>query len=233
MSARNPWAAVWTILLLAPLVACSAEREVPVAPVDTAAQQEGPAPAADSGTGLPPMMPGRIHAPTVGEVRCPSLDFDEFIRAFFNSGDLQVRFTAKPYELKGPYYEQYNTEPGDPANPQWAVVEVEQPLHSLYRYDSRLHAYILDTSRLRPGQQWTGLDADEKHIPNPVAELRIRKVSDTESAIDTPGRITTFTRREDCWYLTHDWTLDPAEGCDWPEGCRAWREYEAPYHEEE
>lgn len=242
MRTRKPRATVLAILLMVPLAGCGVEVGAPGTPTDAAASREqaptpvvreDPPAAATPDSRLPPMMPGRIHAPTVGKVACPSLDFDAFIRAFFNSGDLQVRFTAKPYELKGPYYEQYNTEPGDPANPQWAIVEVDSPLHGLYRYDSYVQDYILDSSRLRPGQLWTGLDEYGKHIQNPVAELSVRKVSDAEYTIDTPGRTTTFSRRADCWYLTRDWTLDPAEGCKWPDECRALREYKAPYYEDE
>lgn len=243
----KPLAPAWVVLLLVPLVACGGETAPqtvsheasghgqPSAPIASATVDTGAAsastatpPAAD----LPPMMPGRVRVPTVGEVACPSMDFEQFIRAFFNSGDLQVRFTARPYVLKGPYYEQYNTEPGDPANPRWETVEVDRPLHGLYRYDPDAQAYVIDSSRLRPGQKWTGVDAQGQRVPNPVAELDVRKVSDMEYAIDTPERVTTFTQREDCWYLTHDWSLDPFEGCQWPEGCRARREYEAPYYEE-
>lgn len=226
MSTPRPWAAAWAALLLVPLLACGSERPAPVEP-------EGPPAAATPQAGLPPMMPGRIHAPTVGEVSCPSLDFDEFIRAFFNSGDLQVRFTAKPVHYKVPYYDYHNTEPGDPANPQWETFERDTPMHDWYRYDPYLQTYILDSSRLRSGQRWTGVDAQGQHVSNPIAPLSIRAVSDTGYAIETPGRVTTFTRLKDCWYVTNDWTLDPFEGCVWPDGCRAQREYEAPYYEDD
>ena len=51
-------------------------------------------------------------------------------------------------------------------------------------------------------------------------------MSDIEYAMETRDRITTFSKRADCWYLTHDWTLDPFEGCQWPDQCRSMREYE-------
>ncbi|MGY1531268.1 hypothetical protein [Luteimonas sp. A649] len=234
--------AAWAILLLAPLVACGGEGGAVTTPPEALAplgqspasvEPGTPAPAATPDADLPPMMPGRVHAPLTGEVACPSLDFDEFIRAFFNSGDLQVRFTAKPVRYKVPFYDYHNTEPGDPGNPQWETFEREGPVHDRYRYDPHVQAFISDSSRLRPGQQWTGLDKDGQHVPNPVTELSIRKVSDIEYAVDTPGRITTFTQRESCWYLTKDWTLDAFKGCRWPDECRAWREYEAPYYEDD
>lgn len=180
-----------------------------------------------------PMMPGRIYAPSSGEIACPSQDFEPFLHAFFNSGDLQTRYSATPITHKLPYHDHHNTEPGDPANPQWAVYEDDRPMHDRFRYDAQLRTYVWDSSRLRPGQIWTGLDAEGRHVSEPITELRVRKVSDTEYAIDTPGRITTFTRREDCWYLTHDWSLDPYEGCQWPDQCSNMREYEEPYFEDE
>lgn len=179
-----------------------------------------------------PMMPGRIYAPTVGPVTCPSQNFEEFFHAFLNNGDLQVAYTAKPYVLKGPYYLKHNTEPGDPANPQWATVEINQPIHGYYRFDARKQAYVFDSSRLLPGQQWTGIDAFGKPTDNPPTQLTIRQVSDIEYAMETRDRITTFSKRADCWYLTHDWTLDPFEGCQWPDQCRSMREYEGGNEED-
>lgn len=244
----KPLAPAWVVLLLVPLVACGGETAPqtvsheasghgqPSAPIASATVDTGAAsastatpPAAD----LPPMMPGRVRVPTVGEVACPSMDFEQFIRAFFNSGDLQVRFTARPVHYKVPYYDYHNTEPGDPANPQWETFERDRPMHDRYRYDAHVQAYISDSDWLYPGEVWTGVDANGQHVKNPVTELSVRKVSDTEYVVDTPGRVTTFVRREDCWYLTHDWLLDPFEGCQWPEGCRALREYEAPYYDNE
>ena len=178
-----------------------------------------------------PMMPGRIYAPSKGPVTCPSQQFEEFFHAFLNNADLQVAYTAKPYVLKGPYYLQHNTEPGDPANPQWATVEIDQPMHDRYRYDPRRQTYV-DDSWLLPGQQWTGVDAYGKPTNNPVTQLEIRQVSPTEFAMHTPDRITTFSKRDDCWYLTHDWTLDPFEGCQWPDQCRSMREYEGSFMDE-
>lgn len=234
--------------LLAVLVACGSEsspqatrqttvptsRMLPDAATSATAQAEATRPADKA----PPMMPGRIHAPTTGEVACPSQDFESFLHAFLNSGDLQVRYTAKPRIVRLPYHDHHNTEPGDPANPQWATYESDRPMHDRYRYDARSQRYISDSSRLRPGQVWTGIDAEGHHISNPIADLQVRKVSDTEYAVDTGNgftrsRITTFTRREDCWYLTQDWSLDPFEGCFWPDQCRDMQEYEAPYFDDE
>ena len=173
-----------------------------------------------------PMMPGRIYAPTKGPVSCPSQHFEEFFHAFLNNGDLQVAYTARPYILKGPYHLQYNTEPGDPANPQWETIDVHDPIHGYYRFNERQASYVSDISRLLPGQQWTGIDAYGKSTDSPVTQLEIRQVSPTEYAMHTPDRVTTFSKRADCWYLTHDWTLDPFEGCVWPEQCRGMREHE-------
>jgi len=172
------------------------------------------------------MMPGRVYAPTQGEVSCPSLNFEEFLQAFFNSGDLQARFTARPVVYKVPYHDYHNTEPGDPAHPQWEHYESDRPMNDRFRYDRQRKAYVSDSSRLLPGQHWTGIDADGKHVRRPVTELTLRQASDEQWQVVTPGRITTFTRRPDCWYATGDWTLDPFEGCNWPHECRAWREYE-------
>lgn len=179
-----------------------------------------------------PMMPGRIYAPTKGPVTCPSQQFEEFFHAFLNNGDLQVAFTAKPYVLKGPYYLQHNTEPGDPANPQWDYEEVGQPIHGYHRFNARQQVYVFDSSRLRPGQQWTGMDADGRQIDYPTTQVITRSISDAEYVMETPGRITTFSKRSDCWYLTHDWTLDPFEGCQWPDQCRSLREYEGGNEED-
>ena len=172
-----------------------------------------------------PMMPGRIYAPAEGPITCPSQEFEAFFQAFLNNGDLQVAYTAKPYKSKVPYYDQYNTEPGDPLNPRWATVDENRPLHDRYRYDPRRQSYVSDTWLL-PGQQWTGIDSFGNPTDNPVTQLAVRRVSDTEYAMDTPSRTTTFSKRADCWYLTHDWTLDPFEGCQWPDQCRSMREYE-------
>ena len=179
-----------------------------------------------------PMMPGRIYAPAEGPITCPSQEFEEFFHAFLNNGDLQVAYTARPYVLKGPYYLQHNTEPGDPANPQWETIDVHQPIHGYYRFNDRQTSYVSDSSRLLPGQQWTGIDAFGNPTDNPITQLAVRRVSNTEYAMDTPGRITTFSKRADCWYLTHDWTLDPFEGCQWPEQCRSMREYEGGNEED-
>lgn len=207
--------------------ASAAERRPPFA----AAERVPVAPAAAPAAMPAKMMPGRVYAPTRGEVACPSLDFEEFIRAFFNSGDLQVRYTARPVRYKVPYYDYHNTEPGDPAHPRWETYERDRPMHDRFRYDAQLRAYISDSSRLRAGQQWTGIGEDGKHVPHPMTELALRKVSDGEWQVVTPGRITTFSRRPDCWYATGDWSLDPFEGCKWPDECRAWREHEG--HEQE
>lgn len=182
---------------------------------------------------MPPLMPGRIRVSVDVDPACPSPDFDEFIRAFFNSGDLQVRFTGKPVFYQVPYYEYHNTEPGDPANPQWEAFERDRPVHDLYRYEARRGVFVSDSAWLRAGEKWTGVDEDGSPVVRPITELQVRKVSATEYAVDTPGRITTFTRREDCWYLTRDWTLDPFEGCRWPDECRRLLEYEAPYDEDD
>lgn len=229
------------LLTLIPLLAHCAEPTAPQREADPANSTSTANPAAAAinpslqrwplipgetrGDSPGPMMPGRIYAPTEGPVTCPSQDFEEFFHAFLNNGDLQVAYTAKPYVLKGPYYLKHNTEPGDPANPQWATVEIDQPMHDRYRFDSRRQAYVSDTWLL-PGQQWTGIDAFGKPTDNPVTQLAIRRVSDEEYAIDTPDRVTTFTKRTGCWYLTHDWTLDAFEGCQWPDQCRSMREYE-------
>ncbi|WP_057637332.1 hypothetical protein [Stenotrophomonas ginsengisoli] len=178
-----------------------------------------------------PMMPGRIYAPAEGPITCPSQEFEAFFHAFLNNGDLQVAYTAKPYVLKGPYYLQHNTEPGDPANPQWETVEVHRPMHDRYRYDAQRQLYVSD-SWLLPGQKWTGIDAFGRSTDNSPTQLEIRQVSQTEYAMHTRDRITTFSKRADCWYLTHDWTLDPFEGCQWPDQCRSMREYEGGFMDE-
>lgn len=175
-----------------------------------------------------PMMPGRIHAPDTGEVSCPSMEFEPFVRAFFNSGNLQVRYTANPVAYKVPYYDYHNTEPGDPANPQWETYEHGRPMHDLYRYDGYRQAFVRDSSWLMPGQVWTGVGADGKPLLQPITDLQLRRMSATEWQVVTPGRIMTFSKRPDCWYVTGDWTLDPFEDCEWPDQCRAWREHEAP-----
>lgn len=175
-----------------------------------------------------PMMPGRIHAPGTGEVSCPSMEFEAFIRAFFNSGSLQVRYTANPVVYRVPYYDYHNTEPGDPANPQWETYEHGRPMHDLYRYDGYRQAFVRDSSWLVPGQVWTGVDAEKKPLLQPITDLQLRRMSETQWQVVTPGRIMTFSKRPDCWYVTGDWSLDPFEGCEWPEQCRAWREHEEP-----
>lgn len=229
------------LLTLIPLLAHCAEPTAPQREADPASSTSTVNPAAAAinpslqrwplipgetrGDSPGPMMPGRIYAPTEGPVTCPSQDFEEFFHAFLNNGDLQVAYTAKPYVLKGPYYLKHNTEPGDPANPQWATVEIDQPIHTRYRFDTRRQTYVSD-SRLLPGQQWTGIDAFGKPTDNPITQLSVRRISDIEYVMDTPGRITTFSKLADCWYLTHDWTLDPYEGCQWPDQCRSMREYE-------
>lgn len=233
--------ALWATAALMAGVACSGRtlpspssatgsggRQVPQVVSASPAQSE-----ARSGDAMPPMMPGRIRLPVEVEPACPSEDFEEFIRAFFNSGDLQVRFTARPYEVKGPYYEQHNTEPGDPANPQWETVDQDHPLHDLYRYDAHRSVYVSDSAWLRAGEQWTGVDPEGKPLLRPVTEVQIRQVSPRQHAVDTPGRITTFTWRGDCWYLTQDWTLDPFEGCRWPDECRRLLEYEGQYYRDD
>lgn len=234
-------AAAWALALLTVPLACGGgtPRTPPPAvvsaaqsPIQTpppAPEQAGAIPAA----AMPPMMPGRIRVPVDVEPACPSPDFDEFIRAFFNSGDLQVRFTARPVLYRVPYYDYHNTEPGNPANPRWETFERDRPMRDLYRYEARRDVFVSDSAWLRAGEEWTGVDADGNPVLRPVTELQIRKVSAMEYAVDTPGRITTFARREDCWYLTRDWTLDPFEGCRWPDECRRLLEYEAPYYEDD
>lgn len=228
------------VLALLPLFASCTEPAAPQTVADQSASSsprqpdagENPSlqrwpliPGETRGNSPGPMMPGRIYAPTNGPVTCPSQQFEEFFHAFLNNGDLQVAYTAKPYVLKGPYYLKHNTEPGDPANPQWATVEIDQPMHDRYRYDAQRQLYVSD-SWLLPGQKWTGIDAFGRSTDNSPTQLEIRQVSQTEYAMHTRDRITTFSKRADCWYLTHDWTLDPFEGCQWPEQCRSMLEYE-------
>jgi hypothetical protein len=233
--------ALWATAALMAGVACSGRTSPSPSSATGPGGRQAPqmAPAAPgqsearSSDAMPPMMPGRIRLPVEVEPTCPSEDFEEFIRAFFNSGDLQVRFTARPYEVKGPYYEQHNTEPGDPANPQWETVDQDHPLHDLYRYDAHRSVYVSDSAWLRAGEQWTGVDTEGKPLLRPVTEVQIRQVSPRQHAVDTPGRITTFTWRGDCWYLTQDWTLDPFEGCRWPDECRRLLEYEGQYYRDD
>ena len=233
--------ALWATAALMAGVACSGRTSPSPSSATGPGGRQAPqmAPAAPgqsearSSDAMPPMMPGRIRLPVGVEPTCPSEDFEEFIRAFFNSGDLQVRFTARPYEVKGPYYEQHNTEPGDPANPQWETVDQDHPLHDLYRYDAHRSVYVSDSAWLRAGEQWTGVDPEGKPLLRPVTEVQIRQVSPRQHAVDTPGRITTFTWRGDCWYLTQDWTLDPFEGCRWPDECRRLLEYEGQYYRDD
>jgi len=93
--------------------------------------------------------------------------------------------------------------------------------------------YVSDSAWLRAGEHWTGVDPEGKPLLRPVTEVQIRQVSPRQHAVDTPGRITTFTWRGDCWYLTQDWTLDPFEGCRWPDECRRLLEYEGQYYRDD
>lgn len=236
-----------TALLLTSLLACSGEDATQVMtpeptpeeqPVARRASEPFQAGAATPASSPYPMIPGRIYAPADGEVTCPSQEFEPFLHAFLNSGDLQARYTASPYVLKAPYHEKHNTLPGDPANPQWAIAETSRPMHNRDRYDAHSRAFRRDVHWLSPGEIWTGVDADGAPLRYPIAELQVRKVSDREYAVDTRdgftrSRITTFTKHEDCWYLTEDWSLDPFEGCFWPHQCLAMRAYEAPHFDDD
>src|SRR5690606_22144815 len=131
---------------------------------------------------------------------------------------------------KVPYHDYHNTEPGDPANPQWETYVHDRPMHDRYRYDSRRRAYVWDTARLQAGELWTGVDTDGTSVARPIIDLDIRRVSDAEYEMVDRDRIMTFSRRPDCWYFTADWSLDPFDGCKWPAECRKLREHEA-HHE--
>lgn len=159
------------------------------------------------------------------------MEFETFLRAFANSGDLQVRYTAKPVVYTVPYYDAHNTEPGDPAHPQWETFERNKSADDRFRYDPKLGLYIHDSAWLVPGQVWTGVDADGRHIERPVVDLRIQHVSEDVAQVLLPNQVITFERRADCWYLTANRSLDPFEGCGWPDECRRQREYEAPYYQ--
>ena len=250
--ARRPLRRIPTCIVVAMtaacLAACSGGRAAPAIEPDTTASfaadvsAHGDRPSAahaaaadrtaSAATPHGKMMPGRVYAPTQGEVACPSHDFEEFLQAFFNSGDLQVRFTARPVAYKVPYYGYHNTEPGDPAHPQWEHYESEQPMHDRYRYDIRRQAFVWDTEKLAPGIRWTGLDADGTPVERPVIELQIRQISDGVAEVTDRDRIMIFSRRPECWYFTADWSLDPFEGCVWPDACRQRREYEATDEDE-
>src|SRR5690606_6020216 len=121
---------------------------------------------------MPPLARGRVRLPVELQPACPSEDFEGLIRASFTSGGLQVGLTARPYEVKGPYYEQHNTEPGDQANPQWETVDQDHPLHDLYRYDAHRSVYVSDSAWLRAGEHWTGVDPEGKPRRRPVAGVR-------------------------------------------------------------
>src|SRR5690606_28031557 len=131
---------------------------------------------------------------------------------FFNSGDLQDRYTARPVAYKVPYHDYHNTEPGDPANPQWETYVHDRPMHDRYRYDHQLRSFVRDTDSLEPGELWTGVDADGNHVSNTLTDLQLRCVADTEWEVVTPDRVMFFTRRPYCWYVTGDLSLDSFEG---------------------
>lgn len=173
------------------------------------------------------------HAPlklTSAAVACPSVDFEKFLRAFANDANLQDAFSSKPVKHKYPYYWKHNSQPGDPANPKWAIDDEPGPARVKYRYDTATDKFVWVGKKLKQGQRWTSIDIDETPTSYaPLRDFRIRRVSDAQYDVRyDKGGVDTYEFKSGCWYFSQHWELESIVDCKWPDECRKQREYEAP-----
>lgn len=161
---------------------------------------------------------------------CPSQQFDAFLKAFVNSADLQDAFSSRPVRHKYPYYWKHNTQPGDPAHPKWVVDDEPGPARVKYRYDAASDRFIWSGKKLKAGQRWTSIQADETDVSYAaLADFRIRRVSGVRYEVEyDEGDIDTYELISGCWRFAQRWEREAIVECKWPDECRSQREFEAP-----
>ncbi|MBN7136335.1 hypothetical protein A7A76_16455 [Lysobacter enzymogenes] len=164
------------------------------------------------------------------EPACPSQQFDTFLKAFANSADLQDAFSSHPVRHKYPYYWKHNTQPGDPAHPKWVVDDEPGAARVKYRYDAASDRFIWSGKKLKAGQRWTSIQADETDVSYAaLADFRIRRVSGVRYEVEyDEGDIDTYELISGCWRFAQRWEREAIVECKWPDECRSQREFEAP-----
>lgn len=221
-AASRRFRALALAIVLTPLLACGMEANSPshTAPVATP-----PAPDGQASTSRTSTRENARPAPA-----CPSQQFDTFLKAFVNSADLQDAFSSHPVRHKYPYYWKHNTQPGDPAYPTWVVDEEPGPVRVKYRYDAASDRFVWSGKKLKAGQRWTSIQADETDVSYAVlADFRLRRVSDVRYEVEyDEGDIDTYELISGCWRFVQRWEREAIVDCKWPDECRSQREFEAP-----
>lgn len=204
------------------LFACGTEAEPPAPSVSPAAAQISPKP--------PESRQASVAKSAHVALACPSQQFDVFLKEFVNSADLQDTFSARRIRHKYPYYWKHNTQPGDPAHPKWVVDEEAGPARVKYRYDAASERFIWSGKKLKPGQRWNSIQADETDVSYAGLPLfRIRRVTDVRYEVEyDEGDIDTYELTSGCWRFVERWEREAIVECKWPDECRAQREHEAP-----
>jgi hypothetical protein len=208
--------------VLTPLLACDNEVSSPpqATPVAAAASQ-------DKQVYTPKAS---VSESTQSAPACPSQQFDAFLKAFVNSADLQDAFSSRPVHHKYPYYWKHNTQPGDPAHPKWVVDDEPGPARVKYRYDAAGDRFIWSGKKLKAGQRWTSIQADETDVSYAaLADFSIRRVSDVRYEVEyDEGDIDTYELISGCWRFAQRWEREAIVECKWPDECRRQREFEMP-----
>lgn len=214
--------AVTLAIMLTPLLACGkAAQSPPQAPAIAAA----PSPGKQGDVPKASVKESAQPAPA-----CPSQQFDTFLKAFANNADLQDAFSSRPVRHKYPYYWKHNTQPGDPAHPKWVVDDEPGPARVKYRYDAASDRFIWSGKKLKAGQRWTSIQADETDVSYAaLADFRIRRVSGVRYEVEyDEGDTDTYELISGCWRFVQRWEREAIVECKWPDECRSQREFEAP-----
>lgn len=172
------------------------------------------------------LLSGRSRPPP--GISCSSQNFEAFLQAYANSADLQAAYTSESSTHKYPYYWKHNTEPGDPAYPKWVTEEERSVGRVKYRYDPESKKFIWLGKRLKDGQRWISIKADEKPVSfAQLPDFEIRRVSAEQYDVEyDKGEVDSYELKSGCWRFVQHLEFDRIMSCRWPDQCRACREWE-------
>lgn len=169
---------------------------------------------------------------------CPSKNFEEFLKEFSNSHDLQETYVTNPWKHKDPYHWTYeHVSAGDPRYPRWVISKNKtQFFDPKYRYDKISGKYFSDHNGLIAGQTWSIALAnsdplsDSYRVFEELSDFKINKVTENKYEVSFSYRpaspllkIDTYIKKDGCWYFTQEWYQGEKEllNCKWPAGCKA------------
>ncbi|MGH8082835.1 MAG: hypothetical protein ACREP7_19815 [Lysobacter sp.] len=166
------------------------------------------------------MSPGKPGKPATA---CPSGDFNVFLKAFANRGDVQLAYTAQPYRVKRPYYWTHQTEAGDPKYPRWDIQKRHGAASVNYRFDSETQAYVFDSAMLAADEDWQRPEQAALK-PRRISGFKTKRISSARFEVTDGGFVDSYIKKSGCWYFEQSWAFEPLAFCKWPDQCKRWRE---------